>query len=351
MKNIFGDFMKIAFFDTKPYDKAHFEQYGKENNIKFKFFEAKLNEDTVGLAEGSDGVCVFVNDTVNSIVIDKLFDMGVKIIALRCAGYNNVDVKHAFNKIHIMRVPAYSPYAVAEHAMALLLTQVRKIHKAYIRTRDFNFSLHGMTGFDLYNKTVGVVGTGKIGRVFMDICKGFNMNVIAYDKFPIENSDINYVSLEELYEKSDIISFHCPLTEETYHMLNSDTMEKLKDGVVIINTSRGALIDTEALIDGIKSQKIGAACLDVYEEESEFFFEDLSENIITDDTLLRLISMPNVIVTSHQAFLTNEALDNIAQTTVSNIKNFFENDVCDNEICYKCGKCEELGAHSSKKCF
>ena len=343
--------MNIAFFDAKPYDIVHFEKLGKEKGVNFKFFETKLNEDTVNLAQNCQGVCVFVNDTVNSSVIDKLYEMGVKVIVLRCAGYNNVDVKHAFSKIHIMRVPAYSPYAVAEHAMALLLTQVRKTHKAYIRTRDFNFSLNGMTGFDLYNKTVGVVGTGKIGRVFMDICKGFNMNIIAYDKFPIKDSGINYVSLDELYEKSDIISFHCPLTDETHHMLNDETMKKLKDGVVIINTSRGALIDTEALIEGIKTKKIGAACLDVYEEESEFFFEDLSQNIITDDTLLRLISMPNVIVTSHQAFLTNEALDNIAETTVSNIVNYFENDICDNEICYRCGKCEEMGSHTNNKCF
>ncbi len=346
-----GDFMNIAFFDAKPYDIVHFEKYGKEKGITFKFYETKLNADTVNLAQGCEGVCVFVNDTVNASVIDKLYEMGIKIIALRCAGYNNVDVKNAYGKIHIMRVPAYSPYAVAEHAMALLLTQVRKTHKAYIRTRDFNFSLNGMTGFDLYNKTIGIIGTGKIGRVFMDICKGFNMNVIAYDKFPIKDSNINYVSLEKLYEKSDIISFHCPLNDETRHMLNAETMKSLKDGVVIVNTSRGALIDTEALIEGIRTRKIGAACLDVYEEESEFFFEDLSNNIITDDTLLRLISMPNVIVTSHQAFLTNEALDNIAETTVSNIVNFFKNDVCDNEVCYRCGKCEEFGSRTNNKCF
>lgn len=346
-----GDFMNIAFFDAKPYDVVHFEQYGKENGVNFKFYETKLNADTVNLAQGCEGVCVFVNDTVNASVIDKLYEMGIKVIALRCAGYNNVDVKNAYGKIHIMRVPAYSPYAVAEHAMALLLTQVRKTHKAYIRTRDFNFSLNGMTGFDLYNKTIGIIGTGKIGRVFMDICKGFNMNVIAYDKFPIKDSNINYVSLDELYKKSDIISFHCPLNDETRHMLNAETMKSLKDGVVIVNTSRGALIDTEALIEGIRTRKIGAACLDVYEEESEFFFEDLSQNIITDDNLLRLISMPNVIVTSHQAFLTNEALDNIAETTVSNIVNFFKNDVCDNEVCYRCGKCEEFGSRANNKCF
>ncbi len=343
--------MKIAFFDTKTYDIEAFERYGKENSISFKFLEAKLNEDTVKLAENCDGVCVFVNDTVNGIVIDKLYAMGIRIIALRCAGYNNVDIKHAFNKVHVVRVPAYSPYAVAEHAIALLLTQVRKTHKAYIRTRDFNFSLNSMTGFDLKGKTVGVIGTGKIGRVFVDICRGFKMNVIAYDKFPLKDSDINYVSLEELYEKSNIISFHCPLTEETKHMLNGNTLNSLKEGVIIINTSRGALIDTEALIEGIRSKKIGGACLDVYEEESDIFFEDFSENIITDDTLLKLISMPNVIVTSHQAFLTQEALNNIAETTVENLKLFFEKGECNNEICYRCGKCEDCSAKRNKRCF
>jgi D-lactate dehydrogenase len=340
--------MKIAFFDTKPYDVEAFKRFGEASNIKFKFLETKLNEDTVQLANGCDGVCVFVNDTVNSNVIDRLYEMGIRIIALRCAGYNNVDIRHAFNKIHVVRVPAYSPYAVAEHAMAMLLTQVRKIHKAYIRTRDFNFSLNGMTGFDLKDKNVGVVGTGKIGRVFIDICKGFGMNVLAYDKFPIKDSGINYVSLDELFEKSDIISFHCPLTEETNHMLNSESLKKLKDGVIIVNTSRGALIDTEALIEGIRSKKIGGACLDVYEEESEIFFEDFSENIITDDTLLKLISMPNVIVTSHQAFLTREALESIAYTTVENLTGFFEREECINEICYRCGRCDE---HPKGKCF
>ncbi len=343
--------MNIAFFDCKPYDIEFFEKYGKEQGITFKFFEAKLNKDTVSLAKNCQGVCVFVNDCVDKTVIDALFEMGIKILALRCAGYNNVDIKYAFNKIHIVRVPQYSPYAVAEHAMALLLTQVRKTHKAYIRTRDFNFSLNGMIGFDLFSKTIGVVGTGKIGKVFIDICKGFNMNVIAYDKFPDKNSHINYVDLATLFKESDIISFHCPLTEETHHLINNETLKQLKDGVILINTSRGALIDTEALIEGIRLKKIGGACLDVYEEESDVFFEDNSANVINDDTLLKLISMPNVIVTSHQAFLTKEALKNIAKTTVSNLKNYLENGVCDNEVCYRCGKCEELGSHSNSKCF
>ena len=344
--------MKIAFFDTKPYDKPSFERYGSEKGIKFKFFETKLNEDTVELAQGYDGVCVFVNDTVNAAVIDRLVEMNVRIVALRCAGFNNVDMKYAFGKIHVLRVPAYSPYAVAEHAMALLLTSIRRIHKSYIRTKDFNFSLSGLTGFDLFGKTVGVVGTGKIGRVFVDICRGFGMKVLAYDKFPQEGfadgENIRYVEMDELLEKSDIISLHCPLTEETHHLIGTDALEKCKNGVVIINTSRGALVDAEALLAGIKSRKIGAACLDVYEEESDFFFEDYSGHIMEDDTLARLISMPNVIVTSHQAFLTEEALSNIAETTVNNIVGFIENKQCPNELCYRCGTTEDC---KDGKCF
>ena len=343
--------MKFAFFDTKPYDKPSFEKYGEEYGVKFKFFETKLNADTAELAKGCDGVCIFVNDTADAEVIDKLHGFGIKIIALRCAGYNNVDVKHTFGKIHIVHVPAYSPYAVAEHAMAMLLTSIRRIHKAYIRTRDFNFSLNGMTGFDLHGKTVGVVGTGKIGRVFIDICRGFGMKVIAYDKFPAEGAGVDYVSLDELFERSDIISLHCPLTKETRHMIDEKSIEKLKRGVVIINTSRGALIDAEALLTGIKSRKIGAACLDVYEEESDIFFEDNSGHILNDDILARLISMPNVIVTSHQAFLTEEALNNIAETTVKNIVSFFENGTCENELCYHCGKVENCKNHRIGKCF
>lgn len=344
--------MKIAFFDTKPYDKPSFEKYGVEKGIEFKYFETKLNEDTVELASGYDGVCVFVNDTVNAAVIDRLYEMGVKIVALRCAGFNNVDMKHAFGKVHVLRVPAYSPYAVAEHTMAMLLTSVRRIHKAYIRTRDFNFSLSGMTGFDLHGKTVGVIGTGRIGRVFIDICRGFGMKVLAYDKFPTEGLDngdtVRYVSLDELLENSDIISLHCPLTEDTYHVIDSRAIEKCRRGVVILNTSRGALVDAEALLAGIKSRKVGAACLDVYEEESDFFFEDFSGHILEDDVLARLISMPNVIVSSHQAFLTEEALSNIAQTTVNNIAELTENGRCANELCYRGGSAEDC---KSGKCF
>lgn len=343
--------MKFAFFDAKAYDKPSFEKYGAEKNITFKFFETKLSPDTVQLAKGYDGVCVFVNDTVNAEVIDKLYSYGVKLVALRCAGFNNVDVKYAYKKIHVTRVPAYSPYAVAEHAMALLLTNVRRIHKAYIRTKDFNFSLNGLTGFDLHGKTVGVIGTGRIGKAFIDICKGFGMNVLAYDKYPDTASGLNYVSLDEIFKSSDVISLHCPLTEETKHLINRDTIKKLKKGVALINTSRGALIDAESLVEGIKQRIIGCACLDVYEEESDIFFEDFSGHILDDDVLARLISMPNVIITSHQAFLTQEALNNIAKTTVDNICEFFENGVCQNELCYRCGEVETCCKQRKGKCF
>lgn len=344
--------MKIAFFDTKPYDKPAFEKYGNEYGVKFKYFETKLNEDTVELARGFDGVCAFVNDTVDAKVIDKLNEMGVNVLALRCAGFNNVDMRYAYGKLHVFRVPAYSPYAVAEHTMALLLTSIRRIHKAYIRSRDFNFSLSGLTGFDLHGKTVGIVGTGKIGRVFIDICRGFGMKVLAYDKFPVEGLDngdtIRYVEMDEIFEKSDVISLHCPLTDETYHIIDDKALEKCKKGVVILNTSRGALVDAEALLAAIKNKKVGAACLDVYEEEADLFFEDNSGHIMQDDTLARLISMPNVIVTSHQAFLTNEALENIAETTVKNFVDFFAKKPCPNELCYRCGYAQDC---KGDKCF
>ena len=343
--------MKIAFFDTKEYDRPAFEKYGAERGMEFRFLETKLGPDTASLAEGCDAVCVFVNDDVSAPVIDKLYELGIRIIALRCAGYNNVDIKHAYGRIHVVRVPAYSPYAVAEHAMALLLTSIRRIHKAFIRTRDFNFSLSGLTGFDLHGKTVGVIGTGKIGSVFADICRGFGMEVLAYDKFP-SNPNVKYVELDELFEKSDIISLHCPLTDETRHLICRESMNKMKKGVVIINTSRGALIDAEALLAEIKSRRIGAACLDVYEEEADIFFKDYSGHIVDDDLLARLISMPNVIVTSHQAFLTREALDNIADTTTDNILSYFNNDgICKNELCYHCGKVEECMKNRPQKCF
>ena len=344
--------IKVAFYDAKAYDKPSFEKLGGFHDMLFRFLETKLNEDTVELARGCDAVCVFVNDTVNAKVIDKLYEYGVKLIALRSAGYNNVDVRAAFGKVHVVHVPAYSPYAVAEHAMALLLTSVRRIHKAYNRTRDFNFSLSGLTGFDLHGKTVGVVGTGKIGRIFIDICRGFGMKVIAYDAFPAKDSGIDYVPLEELFARSDVISLHCPLTDETRHMIGGPAIGRMKKGVVLLNTSRGGLIDAETLLEGIKARKIGAACLDVYEEEADIFFEDRSGHILNDELLSRLISMPNVIVTSHQAFLTEEALNNIAETTVNNIQSYFTNDgICDNELCYRCGNVERCKKERKEKCF
>lgn len=315
--------MKVAFFDTKPYDVPGFDHYAAKSGLEIKYFETRLNEDTASLAAGFDAVCVFVNDTVSAPVVETLCRLGVKVLVLRCAGFNNVDIKVCQGKLPVFRVPAYSPYAVAEHAMALLLTINRRTHKAYIRTRDFNFSLQGLAGFDLHGKTVGIIGTGKIGRVFADICKGFGMNILAYDKYPNPNSGLNYVELPELFEQSDIISLHCPLTEDTRHIINTASIAKMKKGVTILNTSRGGLIDTEALINGIKDKQIGAACLDVYEEEGDFFYEDFSGHIVQDDKLVRLIAMPNVIVTSHQAFLTQEALDSIASTTVDNLVKFF----------------------------
>lgn len=315
---------KLAFFDTKPYDKVWFEKLKGEYDVEFKYLDTKLNEDTAYLAKNCDGIVVFVNDTVSAGVIEILDSLGIKLIALRCAGFNNVDFKAAKEKnMCVVRVPAYSPYAVAEFAVGMLLTLVRKIHKAHFRTRDYNFSINGLTGFDLYGKTVGVIGTGKIGKIFAEIAKGFGMNVIAYDLYPDKNSDINYVSLDEVFTKSDIISLHCPLTKETHYIIDENAISKMKDGVIIVNTSRGALINAEDLLNGLKSMKIGGACLDVYEEESEIFFEDFSGEIIQDDILARLLSLPNVIITSHQAFLTEEALSNIAKTTLGNIKEYF----------------------------
>lgn len=345
--------MKIAFFDTKSYDEKVFdreaEKYG--GDFEIKYFDTRLTPDTASLSAGCETVCAFVNDDLSADVISTLHKGGTRLIAMRCSGYNNVDVKAAFGKVHIVRVPAYSPHAVAEHAMAMLLTSIRRIHKAYNRTRDYNFSLQGLTGFELYGKTMGVVGTGKIGRAFIDICRGFGMKVIAYDKYPAEDADISYVSLDEIFKDSDIISLHCPLTDDTRYMINENAIEKMKKGVVIINTSRGALVDAAALLEGIKSRKVGAACMDVYEEESDIFFEDRSGHIIDDDTLARLISMPNVLVTSHQAFLTDEALSSIAEVTLCNIKTFFETGTCDNELCYHCGRVDDCKVHRIGKCF
>ncbi|MBE6750379.1 MAG: 2-hydroxyacid dehydrogenase [Ruminococcaceae bacterium] len=321
----------VAFFDTKSYDRESFKKF-QDPDINIRFFENKLNSDTVSMAACCDAVCAFVNDDINSFVLEKLESYGVGLVALRCAGYNNVDLKTARGRVHIVRVPSYSPYAIAEHSMGMILLLNRKLHRAYIRTRDHNFSLEGLTGFDLNQKTVGIIGTGKIGLTFSEICQGFSMDILGYD--PYKNNDFKgkYVSLDELLESSDIISLHCPLTKENKHLINDKTIEKMKNGVFIINTSRGQLIDTQSLINGLKSGKVAAAGLDVYEEETALFFEDFSDEVIHDDTLSTLISMPNVIVTSHQAFLTKEALYAIAETTMKNLKSYFDGEELQNEI-------------------
>lgn len=329
--------MKVAVYSAKQYDVESFSKVDKERfPIEYKFYDEKLTIDTISLAKGCEAVCVFVNDNVTKEVVDALYEAGIKLIALRCAGFNNVDLKACQDKLTVVRVPAYSPYAVAEHAMALLLTSVRRIHKAYNRTRDYNFALKGLTGFDFHGKTVGVVGTGKIGKIFANICNGFGMNILGYDKFESPDFIGKYVDLDTLLAESDIISLHCPLTPETYHLLNRETLNKTKKGVTIVNTSRGSLIDAEDLLSSIKDRQVGAVCLDVYEEESDLFFNDNSGHILNDDILARLISMPNVIVTSHQAFLTQEALMNIAETTSQNIIDFASGKKSPNEVCYKC---------------
>lgn len=328
--------IKIAFFDTKDYDKLLFDEYNKKYGYEITYLESKLNSETAPLTKGYDAICIFVNDIVDEKTIKILKDCGVKLIALRCAGFNNVDMKHMDKDIKVVRVPAYSPYAVAEHAAALLLTLDRKIYKAYQRTRKYNFTLNGLLGFDIHGKTVGVVGTGKIGTCFIDIMKGFGTNIIAYDVYPNEElakeKGFKYVTLDELYKKSDIISLHCPLTEDNTKMINKDTIQKMKKGVVIINTSRGKLIDTEDLIYELEQEHIGGLGLDVYEDEEEFFLNDMSNSYIRDKDLSTLLTMPNVVVTSHQAFFTKEALNKIASDTCENIKNIFENGECDNEV-------------------
>lgn len=313
---------KIAFFDAKPYDRTWFDQLNQHYHIKY--YEHKLTPDTISLAHGCEAVIPFVNDTLDRTVIDGLCQEGIKMIALRCAGYNNVDRDAARGRIPVVRVPGYSPYAVAEFTMGLLLTLNRKIHKAYFRTRDFNFSLNGLVGFDLHGRTVGVIGTGKIGQIFIRICQGFGMHVLAYDPYPVQDAGFPYVSLEKLLAKSDIISLHCPLTEQTRHLINRDTIAQMKDGVYLLNTSRGMLVESESLLDALKNGKIAGAGLDVYEEETEFFFEDRSDTVQRDTLLSLLVSMPNVVLTSHQAFLTNEALHNIAQVTLDNLDAYFK---------------------------
>ncbi len=310
--------MKIAFYGTKPYERTWFEPMGKEYGFDIHFIDAGCNQETVFMAKDHDAICVFVNDYINAQMIDTLYEMNVKAILLRSAGFNNVDVKAAEDKITVLRVPSYSPEAVAEFSMALLLSVNRLTHKAYNRTRDFNMSLHGLMGTDLNEKTAGVVGTGKIGQAMIKILNGFQMHVLCYDPFPKEGIGAEYVSLEELFKYSDVITLHCPLNSDTRYMINAESITLMKDGVYLVNTSRGGLIDTEALIEAMLKGKFGGVGLDVYEEEEGVFYEDRSGDIITDDHLARLMTFPNVLVTSHMGFFTKEAMREIAITTLEN---------------------------------
>lgn len=328
--------IKIAFFDTKEYDKDLFDEYNKNYGYEITYLESKLNSETAPLARGYDVVCIFVNDIVDEKTIEILKQCKIKLIALRCAGFNNVDIKKLGKELVAVRVPDYSPYAVAEHAVALILSIDRKIYKAYQRTKKYNFTLNGLLGFDIHGKTVGVIGAGKIGKAFINIMNGFGTRVIAYDKFQDENiakkMNFEYVDLDTLYKESDIISLHCPLTDENYKMINEETLNKMKNGVVLINTSRGKLIDTKSLINKLQEGKIGGLGLDVYEDEEDFFLNDMSNSYIRDEELSILLTMPNVVVTSHQAFFTKEALNKIALDTCENIKEFFETGNCKNKV-------------------
>lgn len=317
---------KIAFFDAKPYDKEWFDKINKKYEIVY--YESRLRPESARLAEGCTAVCAFVNDVINAKTIDVLVGLGVKVLLMRCAGFNNIALAAAKDRLKILRVPAYSPYAVAEHAMGMILALNRKIPRAYIRTRDFNFSLVGLTGFDLHGKTAGVIGTGKIGRAFMDICRGFGMNILAHDPHPAEIDGVKYVDTDELFRDSDIISLHCPLTRETRYIIDDNAIGLMKKSALIVNTSRGQLIDSEALLSALNEKRIGGAALDVYEEESGLFFEDNSDKIVTDEVLSLLVSRPNVLITSHQAFLTEEALRGIAEVTLQN----FDDYLCGKEL-------------------
>lgn len=325
--------MKIMFYDTKPYDKIWFQPLGEEMGYKIKFQEVKLNEDTAILAKNYDAVCIFVNDDVGKETIKALKELGVGTILLRCAGFNNVDLKAAKEAdIKVLRVPSYSPEAVAEYAMGLLLTVNRNIHRAYVRTRDFNYNINGLMGIDLVGKTVGVIGTGKIGQMMIDILKGFKMHILAYDPYPVKGLDAEYVNLDRLFRESDVISLHCPLTKDTRHIINKKNIEKMKDGVLLVNTSRGGLIDTGDLIDALMERKFAGVGLDVYEEEDEYFFEDKSNDIITDEDLIRLTSFRNVILTSHQAFFTRDAMEAIAKVTMENARAVEEGTELKNQV-------------------
>ena len=345
----------IAFFDTKPYDREFFDLANeKAFHFDIRYIENRLMPDTAALARGCNTVCAFVNDVISSKVVSRFKELGVKLIAMRCSGYNNVDLKAAYETISVVRVPEYSPHAVAEHAVALILSLNRKTHRAYYRTRDGNFSIGGLMGFDMVGKVAGIIGTGRIGRTAAKILRGFDMKVSAYDPYPNKEfaaaTGTEYVELDDLYHRADVVSLHCPLSPSTYHIVNEKSLAKMKDGMIIVNTGRGGLIDTKALIDSLKSGKVGAAGLDVYEEESEYFFEDFSAQVLADDVLARLLTFSNVLITSHQGFFTREAVIKIADTTLQSVRDFFDFRPLGNEICYHCGQdvCEKK---RSGRCF
>ena len=327
---------KIIFFDIKDYDKEFFKKYEKNYNFEMTFVKVRLTEETANLTKGYDVVCGFANDNINKETIDIMVENGIKLLAMRCAGFNNVSLKDIHNRFKVVRVPAYSPHAIAEYTVGLILAVNRKIHKAYVRTREGNFSINGLMGFDLDGKTAGIIGTGKIGQILIKILKGFDMKVIAYDLYPNQKAadelGFEYVSLDELYAKSDIISLNCPLTKDTQYMINRRSMLKMKDGVILVNTGRGQLIDSADLVEALKDKKIGAVALDVYEEEENYFFEDKSNQVIEDDILGRLLSFYNVLITSHQAYFTKEAVDAITVTTLNNIRDFVEGKPLVNEV-------------------
>jgi D-lactate dehydrogenase len=323
--------MKVAFFSSKSYDEEYFNKINEKYGHKLQFFETRLDSHTVKLTKGFDVVCVFVNDKVDAKTLKGLSKRNIKLLTLRCAGFNNVDLEAAEKHgITVLRVPAYSPEAVAEHALALILTLNRKTHKAYNRVREGNFSLERLTGFNVSGKTIGVIGTGAIGRAFIHLLKGFKTKIKAYDPYPneqLKSEGVEYIPLEELLTESDIVSLHCPLTPETHRMINAQTLKHVKQGAMLINTSRGKLIDTEAVIESLREKRLGSLGIDVYAEEEKLFFKDLSEMIIDDDTISRLIALPNVLITAHQAFLTREALEQIAETTLQNISGFEKGEI------------------------
>ena len=327
---------RIIFFDIKDYDREFFEKYGKNYNYEMSFFKSRLSLENVNLTKGYDVVCAFTNDDIGKETIDAMAKNGVKLLAMRCAGFNNVSLKDIKERFKVVRVPAYSPHAIAEYTVGLILAVNRKINKAYVRTREGNFSINGLMGVDLYGKTAGIIGTGKIGQILIKILRGFDMKVIAYDLFPnqkiADELGFEYVSLDELYANSDIISLNCPLTKETQYMINRRSMLKMKDGVILVNTGRGMLIDSADLVEALKDKKVGAVALDVYEEEENYFFQDKSTQVIEDDILGRLLSFYNVLITSHQAYFTKEAVEAITVTTLNNIKDFVEGKPLVNEV-------------------